>query len=225
MYYLPLDAVSIDEVLGIYFDQLSGENINMVIVGANNGDLKDFLTGYLEKENVTAVLVEPIAHLFSELKNKFAGAKNLIFENVAIDSRTRKKKIYRVEKSTDFPDWCMGLGSFSKKVILGHENQVKDLRRHVVTETVNCTTFRKLVRKHKFSEVHLLQIDTEGYDYEIIKSIDFTKTRPDVIIVEYLHITFYQYFAMINILMDNNYRVNKSNSSFDIIAVDAEILS
>lgn len=224
MYYISLDTASISEVLKTYFQQMSDAQINMIIVGANNGDLKDFLTDFVHYKNVHGILVEPVPHLFKALKKKFARAKNLSLENCALDKRTGIKTIYRVQDNTDFPEWSKGLGSFNKKVILGHENQVRGLRKHVIPEKVKCITFNSLIKKYRLEQVNLLQIDTEGHDFEIIKSIDFKKVRPDIIIVEYMHITFYQYFAMITLLMDNNYRVNKSHNSFDLIAVDEEIL-
>jgi FkbM family methyltransferase len=224
MYYIPLNSISINEVLDTYFEQMESEDINMVIVGANNGELKDFLTPHLSRSNVSAVLVEPVAELFHELERRFAGAANLHFENSAIGRRTCRKTIYRVGKREGLPEWSRGLGSFSKEVILGHENQVAGLRKYVIPEKVSCITFSKLMEKHGLQVVNILQVDTEGHDHEIITSLDLNKVRPDVIIAEYMHMTFYQYFALITLLMDNNYRVSKSNESFDLVAVDEEIL-
>lgn len=224
MYYIPLNSISVNEVLDTYFGQMESENINMVIVGANNGDLKDFLTPHLSRSNVSAVLVEPVAHLFGELEQRFGAAANLRFENSAIGPRNCRKTIYRLGEREGLPEWSRGLGSFNRDVILGHENQVADLRKYVIPEKVNCITFNKLMEKHGLQVVNVLQVDTEGHDYEIMKSLDFNKVRPDVIIAEYLHITFYQYFALVTLLMDNNYRVSKSDESFDLVAVDEQIL-
>lgn len=169
-------------------------------------------------------MVEPVPYLFNSLKKKFKDSKNLSFENSAIDKRSGTKTIYRVKEKGGFSDWSKGLGSFNKKVILGHENQMSDLRQRIISEKVRCITIAKLIKKHKLEKVNLLQIDTEGHDYEIIKSIDFVTIRPDIIIIEYMHITLYQYFAVITLLIDHKYRVNKSDNSFDLIAVDEEIL-
>ena len=49
-----------------------------------------------------------------------------------------------------------------------------------VLEAVSMT-FNELCEKHKLKDIHFLQIDTEGYDAEIIKSIDFTKVNIDII--------------------------------------------
>jgi len=46
-------------------------------------------------------------------------------------------------------------------------------------------TFNTLCKKHGLKDIHFLQIDTEGYDAEIIKSIDFNEINIDIIKYEY----------------------------------------
>ena len=82
----------------------------------------------------------------------------------------------------------------------------------------------QLLKKYKIDRINILQIDTEGYDYDIIFSINFKQIRPDIIIFEYLHLTYYQCFALINLLEENDYKVNRNKNSFDIIAIDNQIL-
>ncbi len=47
---------------------------------------------------------------------------------------------------------------------------------HRVEEQVNCITFKQLISKYQIKQVDLLQIDAEGYEYEILNSIDFATT-------------------------------------------------
>ena len=50
-------------------------------------------------------------------------------------------------------------------------------------------TLRYLLEKHRIERVDLLQIDTEGYDFEILKSVDFSMIQPSIIHFEnnFLH--------------------------------------
>ena len=48
-------------------------------------------------------------------------------------------------------------------------------------------TFNDLCDKYEIRHIDFLQIDTEGYDAEIIKSIDFTKIKIDTIKYEIWH--------------------------------------
>ena len=42
-----------------------------------------------------------------------------------------------------------------------------------------------LVERHHVSRIDLLQCDVEGYDFDIIKLVDFQKIRPAIIQFEY----------------------------------------
>jgi hypothetical protein len=54
------------------------------------------------------------------------------------------------------------------------DNELKGFYlKHRIAESVECITLAELLRKHAISSVDLLQIDTEGAEFEIITSIDF----------------------------------------------------
>ena len=44
-----------------------------------------------------------------------------------------------------------------------------------------------ILRLGNFDSVDLLQVDAEGYDYEILKSIDFERIAPKILRFEYRH--------------------------------------
>ena len=52
-----------------------------------------------------------------------------------------------------------------------------------------CISIQELLDKHRIKALDLLQIDTEGFDYEIIKMIDFKKIKPKLICFEHLHLS------------------------------------
>ena len=53
--------------------------------------------------------------------------------------------------------------------------------KHRVVDMIDCITSAELFKRHGIEEFDLLQIDAEGYDYEILSSIDFKKIRPKFI--------------------------------------------
>ena len=53
---------------------------------------------------------------------------------------------------------------------------------------VQILLFDDLIKKYQIEEVKYLLIDTEGFDYKIIKSIDFKKTKINKIKFEYKHL-------------------------------------
>ncbi|MGB8191254.1 MAG: FkbM family methyltransferase [Chitinophagaceae bacterium] len=213
-------VTSIPERIENYFRQHASRKIHIIIIGANNGITEDFLSAYMKKSNSVGVLVEPVSYLFKTLQETFKGYSDLYFENSAVYTKNCKRAFYRVEKAPELPDWAEGLGSFNKKNILHHVNQVPALKSHLVKETVNCLTFDALVKKYNFNTIDILQIDVEGYDFEIIKNIDFETHRPKMIIVEILHLSIYECFALINYLTEKQYTVSKNANTFDLFATD-----
>jgi hypothetical protein len=63
-----------------------------------------------------------------------------------------------------------------------------------------------MMARYGIGHVNLLQIDTEGYDYNILKMIDFEGFSPDVINLEYVHLTREQVFEIQSILMEQQYK-------------------
>jgi len=58
-----------------------------------------------------------------------------------------------------------------------------------VKENLIYLDVRKIDLLHIDRKIDLLHIDTEGFDYEIIKSIDFTKIKPKIILYEHNHLS------------------------------------
>ena len=62
-----------------------------------------------------------------------------------------------------------------------------------ITETkeeinIKILVFDDLVKKYNINEIEYLFVDTEGYDYKIIKSIDFNKIKINKVKFEYKHL-------------------------------------
>ena len=86
--------------------------------------------------------------------------------------------------------WASGIGSFSKEHILKHRT-----KRFQITEedikciNINVITFDALIKKYEIKNIKKLIIDTEGFDYKIIKSINFKETSIKEIIFEKKHMS------------------------------------
>jgi FkbM family methyltransferase len=101
------------------------------------------------------------------------------------------------------------------------------LRKHgisehdIVAQPVPCHTVESALRVGGLSNVDLIQIDAEGYDWPIIRSIDFARIRPRMIRFEYRHMADADADACLAHLALHGYRfILESN---DIIAVRVEM--
>jgi FkbM family methyltransferase len=225
MKFETVERTFIPIVLDIYKKKVKEETF-VLIIGANNGESHDFVTDdFFKRDNVSGLLVEPIKHLFDQLSRKYENFQNVLLENSAVYKKNCRRNIFRLKHDKALPFWAGGIGSLNKDTILVHGNQIKSINSHLELEKINCITIQTLIKKHRVKSIDILQIDTEGYDYEIIKSFNFKKLRPKIVIFEHMHITAYQYFSCVEQFEELNYHVYQNCNSFDLMAVDRNLFN
>ena len=134
------------------------------------------------------MLVEPVREYFDQLQNAYGGLPNVSFENVAITEVAGDRDLHRLASSVDptahgFPAWLSETSSLLPDWITqeesGQSQELKDFwQQHRQVEKVRCWTLDQLLDRNGLKHVDLLQIDAEGYDYEILRTIDFSRRRP-----------------------------------------------
>lgn len=163
-------------------------------IGSNDGVQMDPLRREILRTRWKGVLVEPLPHIFDRLRDNYRQCGNRItLKNVGIASKNGVMPFYFVGHVEDaqvegLPDWYELIGSFDKNVVLSHKNLVPDISDRISVTEVPCVTFETLCREIEVRQVDLLHIDAEGYDYEILKSINFDSMRPILLIYEHLHL-------------------------------------
>jgi len=159
-------------------------------IGSNDGKLGDPIHEYIIKYNWHGILIEPVRYIFNKLLRTYEKQKNLIFENIAISNENQIRIFYRLkENKNGLPILYEQLGSFLPEIVLKHKKFIPNIENYILKEKVNCITFNYLIQKYNVKKLDLLHIDAEGYDYEIIKSIDFTKIKPKMILYEHIHLS------------------------------------
>ena len=73
-------------------------------------------------------------------------------------------------------------------------------------ELVDCVRFNSLIEDNDICALDLLIIDTEGYDYDVLKMIDFKKIKPGLIIFEHRHLEIIKYKLALKMLKKQNYK-------------------
>jgi len=160
-------------------------------IGANDGEQRDPLRLFVETRRWHGVMVEPVPFVYERLRARYRGHPRVRLENSAIADRAGLLPFYHLAQAAPgekLPRWYDALGSFRREVILKHRDMIPDLERRIVQRDVPCLTFDQLCAKHAVERVDLLQMDTEGYDYEIIKRIDWARWRPALVIYEHHHL-------------------------------------
>lgn len=159
-------------------------------VGAHDGHEQDPLWRHIQSRRWSGVMIEPVPYVFARLEALYGGDPRIALENVAIAPTEGKATLYHIPESAekDLPPWYDALASFREDVLLKHERFIPDIRERVTPIEVECVTFESLRRAHGLAHIDIVQIDTEGYDYEIIKLIDLEKDPPTVLMYEHIHL-------------------------------------
>lgn len=192
----------------------SRTDIFFVHIGAHSGQLRDPLYAYIILRKWAGLLIEPQPVPFRELKASYEKNTDLIFENVAVSDINGVKPFYYIEPSPNLPEWISQLSSFHKSVPEQIKQQYPEAS--IVSKPVECVTLSSLVAKHNISKVDIMVIDTEGHDFEILKSIDFEKIIPKLILFEHCHLSKSDYELAIKLLNREGYEM--FGSHFNTIA-------
>lgn len=186
------------------------DDLFFIQIGSNDGIVHDPLYRHVLRNHWKGILIEPVKYYFELLKRNYAGSSQLVFENIAISERDGYRDFFRIREGFDFlPQWTKGLGSFNRDVLMKHRWVIPNIQQYLVQEQVECLSFASLLARHAVEKIDLIMIDTEGYDFEIIKQFDFTGTRPAVIIYEHKHIARRDRLNCERLLKEQNYRLRK----------------
>ncbi len=184
-------------------------NKTIIQIGAYIGDTKNDPIFNTIDQNTRVILIEPVPHYFELLQNnyktKYPNHKHLIFINKAISTSSGYIELYIPSLKNDFsqfPSFIPQLVSIYSNHIPNHKLRNPNINYEdliMETITVPTTTINDIINEYHINELFLLNIDTEGHDYEILMNYDF-KVKPSILIFEHSHmdgITFlgpnYQY--------------------------------
>ena len=95
--------------------------------------------------------------------------------------------MYRVQPDAPVPAWVHGLASFRRSHLSGRKFGIRNLDQFIEEATVPCLTFATLLKRHGIQKVTLLQIDTEGFDCQIVRMAIEAGVYPSIINYEFVH--------------------------------------
>jgi FkbM family methyltransferase len=197
--------------------QMAGESTikTFVEIGANDGKKNDPLYYYIKKYGWIGILVEPDPANFKKLKENYRGVEGLIFENMGIGPEPGEMLFYKIKNITDQePGWYDQVGSFDKKTFLKNISYGKGLDQRIVAEPLTVIRFDELLEKNNFPDVDLLHIDAEGFDYRILRSIDFAKNNIRMVLFESEWMTKAEMKEIVQYLRRHHYRVVRSGIDY-----------
>ena len=201
------------------------QDIFFVEIGAMDGVSFDPLYAVVMKYRWRGLLVEPLPDLFARLKENYKDATGVLFENAAIAEERGEKVMYRVAPQAVqqglVPPWAGGISSFflDKNALGGKgvtDEAFKKILPHVITERVATDTLRAILDRNHIKKIDVLQIDTEGYDFQVLRQFDFSIFKPVLIRMEECNLSDAEKTAAIKLFASHGYQ--SASTKMDRIA-------
>jgi FkbM family methyltransferase len=163
-------------------------------IGSNDGDQHDHLRPFILDRGWRGIMVEPVPFVFARLRANYGAIDRVALENVAVADHDGELPFYHLREASPaeragLQQWYDGIGSFSRDFVLGHGHRIPDIAERLVETTVPTVTFDTLLARHGAPQVDLLLVDTEGFDFEILRAIDLERHRPRLVVHEHFHLS------------------------------------
>lgn len=166
----------------------AGRPLTFVQIGSNDGVVHDPIHQVVRACGWSGVLVEPLPPLYERLVANYEGVPGLAFENAAVGTVDGTSTLYSVDPRPGDPYWIDQVASFDRATLEGHADRIVGVRDRIVEFPVASLTLPTLIARNGLTTVDLMHIDVEGYDYEVLKQIDFSASwAPTLIIYEREH--------------------------------------
>lgn len=169
-------------------------SIFFIQVGSNDGVQGDPLHEIIvANDRWKGIFIEPVGLLFERLKRNYGNSERFIFENKAIALNAGTIEFFYVSEKAkvtlgdSLPYWYDQLGSFDRNHILKHLDGI--LEPFIISEGISSVPLQDIIDKHNVPEVDFIHIDAEGYDYNVLLTIDFSRCKPSVILYEHKHLS------------------------------------
>lgn len=198
---LPLPTFeSIKLVLALY--SILKPNSTFVQIGAFDGQTGDPAIEYVQAGKLKCLLVEPIELSFQKLKKVYDGMPHVHLIQAAVASSDGEMIMYRVRPGSRSDTELRGaLASFDKTHLLRHAIQESDIE-----ETrVPALTLKSLLARFGFKKINILQIDTEGFDAEVVKMALALEDTPDCINFEHTNLSLETKESLYDLLTQKGY--------------------
>ncbi|MCA9177790.1 MAG: FkbM family methyltransferase [Planctomycetales bacterium] len=169
-----------DLLPGLIANELWGrspDEFRFIQIGAFDGN--DMLHDTICRFGLRGALVEPQPVVFEKLQETYADQPQLQFVNAAIAHRPGKITMYTQRSRLS------SLCSFDPEHLKKHSVPASD----IVEVEVDAITFSELLERTGIAQPNLLQVDAEGFDYEILKMVDYRALQPAIVRYEQHHMT------------------------------------
>ena len=165
-----LDRGNKKKIINFFKLKLDKQKIRIIDVGAHKGETIDL---FIENFNVKKIYAfEPNPKVFAFLKKniKKKNIKKIILFNIGLGKKKEKKKlmVFNESASSTFHAIDKNTNYYKRKKFF-----LSPFSKMLVSSKflVDIYPLSEIFKKNKISKIHILKIDTEGYEFNILKGL------------------------------------------------------
>jgi FkbM family methyltransferase len=223
---MKIDSNLFDHTLG-YLGS-SGVQASFVVIGAMDGVSFDEFHSHVRDYQWSGLLVEPIPEQFRRLVANYTAigcSPGNRYENSAIaghDGAIQMLTIRQEAVDSGKVHECFGGMSaiYPPRNGLGSEGDRETVRRYGELIEVPCITLQTLLERHRVETFDILCIDAEGWDFRILRQLDFSRWRPKLIRIEYINLSGEEKSAVTGLLDRHGYHHTLNGINLDAVAAE-----
>jgi FkbM family methyltransferase len=206
----------------------SGVKPSFVVIGAMDGVSFDEFHSFVRSYGWSGLLVEPIPEQFRRLVANYTAigcSPRNRYENSAIAEHNGTTQMLTMKQDavdSGVVHECFGGMSaiYPPRNGLGHPGDAENVRLYGELIEVPCLTFPALLERHKITNFDILCIDAEGWDFKILRQLDFAQYRPKLIRIEYINLADEEKAAVAELLTAQQYSFCLDGINLDAVAVE-----
>jgi FkbM family methyltransferase len=179
---------------------LHTDNFQFLQIGANDGIINDPILKFILRDNWEGIRIEPLPVPFKKLKQLHQSSIKVKTVQGIVADCSGKMLLYHLSFSEK--RWATGLASLDKSSLQrqienGHVekrankfgDQLPANRTDWISEIeLDVQDINRVVKEECKGHLHLLQIDTEGFDHVLVNALRFDELEIQMICFEKLHI-------------------------------------
>jgi hypothetical protein len=130
--------------------------------------------------------------------------QKFISNQIAVHPTRKEVYMYKVAENTllKYPLWAQGCASFDPEHLIKLNIDSKDISKLTV---ISDNLMNIYIQNYHFTSVDYFQVDTEGFDFEVLKMINFNLFKPSIIKYEHTNLNKMDLANSITLLRNNGY--------------------
>lgn len=182
----------------------------IIQVGSCDGITNDNLYDAILKYKRQTFLIEPLSFLAEKLRLLHEKNTYVKIFQFAIHPNLGSIDFFcfprdgEIKMGPLWRPWYHQIGSTKKQ----HVEKFAPIAKSFIEKiTISCKTLNQVITENCVKSISILSIDCEGFDIQVLNSLDIERVKPQMIILEHMHLDIFSIFSLINKMYKLDYKV------------------